>query len=554
MRLTKMRLLPTFKNEKGITEMKETTNSLYSPFICDKLRLSVTSACNANCFYCHNEGQGHFSDHDFLPPAFAASLANYLKETRFRIHKLNITGGEPLLHPHLKEILLSLKPYADKMRLNTNAVLLTDHKIDELLEWGVTSFKIGLDSVWNTVNDPIKAGTLEHIQHIIDYIGNRASVVINMVVSKFNEKYIDDMIDFASKSGAKRLKINELAAYNFRQSAIFDAAHSDAFQIAFNQYYKLCRHFESRKDLGMYDMELPNGFSLRWCADFCKARACGNMYTIINSRGECVVCPVSNETVKIDFSKSPDEITRLFLKLPEKSCGTAGQKYIRDINGNWINRDIITRWKWEKETNPYWKTPEECVYWFADRWKNAKADGILDLGAGLGRHSIFFAQHGYLVHALDLSDYAIRYIQKKKAEYGLPVVAVIGNMEQLPFEDESIGNVFAYNSISHTNQFGIREIFREVYRVLKPNGEFYFTICSKEDSAFSVDAVKLDRDTIIKQKIGPEYGVPHFYTDYAQLKILLGNFQIIKIDHIRSCYYDKSEHASCHYAVLARKI
>lgn len=533
--------------------MKHKKNELYSPFVRDKLRLSVTSACNEHCFYCHNEGQGHFCDHDFLPPEFALSLANYLKESKFRIHKLNITGGEPLLHPYLKDIILSLKPYADKLRLNTNAILLTNYKIDELLAWGVTSFKIGLDSIWDDENNDFKAGKLENIQRIVDYTGNRASIVINMVISKYNYKHIDDMIEFASQCGVKRLKINELVDYNFRQSENFDSSHSDAFQLAFNKYYKLCRRFESHSDFGMYDMELQNDFHLRWCASFCKARSCGNMYTIINSRGECVVCPISNESVEIDFSKDYDEITSLLLHLPARSCGGEGKKFIRDINGTQIDQNIINGWKWETETNKYWKTPAECVYWLADRWKNAKEDGVLDLGAGLGRHSIFFAKQGYSVKAIDISDYAINHINKVKTEYSFPMEAVIGTMEQLPYENESIGNVFAYNSISHTNQFGIREIVREVYRILKPNGEFYFTICSKEDNAFSSNLIKLDCDTVVKQKAGPENGVPHFYTDYEQLKILLSNFIIVKIDRITSCYYDSSEHNSCHYAVLAKK-
>jgi ubiquinone/menaquinone biosynthesis C-methylase UbiE len=81
---------------------------------------------------------------------------------------------------------------------------------------------------------------------------------------------------------------------------------------------------------------------------------------------------------------------------------------------------------------------------------------------------------------MDLSIKGTEHLRKWADRENAAVDIRTGDMLALPYGDSSFDCVFAYHVISHTDTAGIRVIIGELGRVLKPNGEFYLTICSKE--------------------------------------------------------------------------
>lgn len=53
---------------------------------------------------------------------------------------------------------------------------------------------------------------------------------------------------------------------------------------------------------------------------------------------------------------------------------------------------------------------------------------LLDIGSGEGRDACYFAQHGFIVDALEISQPGINKIYKLKERYGLPITPVHNNM------------------------------------------------------------------------------------------------------------------------------
>ena len=53
-------------------------------------------------------------------------------------------------------------------------------------------------------------------------------------------------------------------------------------------------------------------------------------------------------------------------------------------------------------------------------------------------------------------------------------------MVALPYADNSFDSVFACQVISHTDTVGTKKVISEIERVLKPGGEIYISMCSKE--------------------------------------------------------------------------
>lgn len=95
--------------------------------------------------------------------------------------------------------------------------------------------------------------------------------------------------------------------------------------------------------------------------------------------------------------------------------------------------------------------------------KNKK---ILDVGAGTGRVSLPLALAGAQVTALDISEKILELLKRKNKK----ITTVVGEAENLPFENESFDIVTAAFLIVHLKDPKI--FFDEVYRVLKPDGLF----------------------------------------------------------------------------------
>ena len=208
-------------------------------------------------------------------------------------------------------------------------------------------------------------------------------------------------------------------------------------------------------------------------------------------------------------------------------------------------------WDWDIVTQDFWNYPSEDVFYYLEHWKKIGFKNILDLGCGLGRHSIFFAENGFEVHSFDLSENGLeKFVDKIKNEK-LNIHIKLGDMLSLPYEDNYFDCLLAYHSIYHTDPIGMKKVIFEIYRVLKKNGEAFLTFNSKNNPTFTKNTnEKVDENSIVKTE-GTEKGIPHYYADLENLKYVLEKFKIIKIRQIEDIWEDGN---SWHYFVHIKKV
>lgn len=215
-------------------------------------------------------------------------------------------------------------------------------------------------------------------------------------------------------------------------------------------------------------------------------------------------------------------------------------------------------WNWkivENEKEKIWKNPSVESYYLLNRWKLQDKKHFLDLGCGLGRHSILFGKNKFEVSCFDISQEAINRTEEWAEKENLKFDYKVGDMLKLPYDNDQFDCIYCRNVISHTDTEGIKQIIKELDRVMKHNGECYLTLGSKDAWGFKQENWPLiDENTRLRMEEGPEYNVPHFYADYNLTKELFSNFEIINI-HQEIDYYEKQNCTteSCHYHVLIKK-
>jgi 2-polyprenyl-3-methyl-5-hydroxy-6-metoxy-1,4-benzoquinol methylase len=116
-----------------------------------------------------------------------------------------------------------------------------------------------------------------------------------------------------------------------------------------------------------------------------------------------------------------------------------------------VERAEARSWDWDRIDHGRWSEPSPDVYFLLDRWKKIGHRNVLDLGCGIGRHALLFAQHGFAVTAADLSSAGLRILAGEAEKRGLAIETAIADVRKLPFENGSFDAVLAFQSIYHVD-------------------------------------------------------------------------------------------------------
>lgn len=111
------------------------------------LRVSLTDKCNLRCTYCMP------SEHmEWLPRAELLTVDELLRVVRIAVEhgveEVRLTGGEPLLHPQVLDIVAGIAalPNSPRLAITTNAVRLAPIA-QQLVDAGLQRFNISLDTL-----------------------------------------------------------------------------------------------------------------------------------------------------------------------------------------------------------------------------------------------------------------------------------------------------------------------------------------------------------------------------------------------------------------------
>ena len=106
---------------------------------------------------------------------------------------------------------------------------------------------------------------------------------------------------------------------------------------------------------------------------------------------------------------------------------------------------------------------------------------ILDIGAGAGEYSLYFARKGYQISALELADANIAAFQAKMTDDD-PIELVQGNaMDLSRYDDNAFDVVLLFGPLYHLHKEKDKlQCIEEAKRVCKPDGKIFFAFISND--------------------------------------------------------------------------
>jgi len=160
-------------------------------------------------------------------------------------------------------------------------------------------------------------------------------------------------------------------------------------------------------------------------------------------------------------------------------------------------------------------------------FKKQNITKIIELGAGLGRDTIFFAQNSTHVKVLDYSLSGINVINKKAEKLNLSnfiSTKIFDVREKLPFEDNSVDACFSHMlyCMALTNN-DLENLNNEIHRILKPKGINIYTVRHTNDGDFK-KGIHIGEDLYENDGF-----IVHFFSK-DKVKSLLKGFENISID------------------------
>ncbi len=287
------------------------------------LRVSVGTQCNSNCWYCF--GEGIRREEPFISDVEGfAWLVNTLKRN-IKLTSVRFTGGEPLLNPHLTDLISRVKICGiHNIGLTTNGILLPN-MIHDLITAGTTNIAVHIEKlpflinsehneingIWSTlcntnissvqlrVNAVVTKSSLDDIFGIIDYCHqNELNLLLLDLIpnpdlfsaDRFHREYIplsiiEHYIKHKGTHTLKELSPNtRLFSYNQSEiklverfvssdlSRVYCTKRLDWHPILLTPSFRLiwCNHFGAGNDIELIDsVERRDEGSLVSCFEEC---------------------------------------------------------------------------------------------------------------------------------------------------------------------------------------------------------------------------------------------------------------------------------------------
>jgi Predicted Fe-S oxidoreductases len=181
----------------GVRFLGRALGSRYNPLLA---QVVVTRRCNLACGYCNEYD-------DFSPPVpLPTLLARIDHLARLRTASITFTGGEPLLHPHLPDIIRAARGHGMVVTMITNGFRLSRARIEQLNDADLQGMQISID---NLEPDEVSMKSLVSVERKLELLAKHAKFKVN----------VNSVLGISDERTADVITVSETAArFGFQHS------------------------------------------------------------------------------------------------------------------------------------------------------------------------------------------------------------------------------------------------------------------------------------------------------------------------------------------------
>lgn len=212
--------------------------------------IEVTAQCNLSCKHCYNKASPYRPE--YITREIILKCLDFFAENN--VSTVSISGGEPFLHPNIKQVLIDAYDRKLKTLVATNGTLLTNRVINEIKEY-VDYFQISIDGSPEKHDLLRGAGSYEAAIQGVRLLcaqGLQKRTRFRMTISNKN---IDSIVYVVEK--AVQLGLEAVQFSTIRKQGRAEKYYEDNFQMnseqllfAYNLVCKLKQEYQGIIDIG----------------------------------------------------------------------------------------------------------------------------------------------------------------------------------------------------------------------------------------------------------------------------------------------------------------
>lgn len=288
--------------------------------------LVVTRRCNLSCGYCNE------FDHVSSPVPFADLAERISDLARLKTTTVACSGGEPLLHPRIADVVREIRGRGMTATLTTNGYPLTRERIETLNAAGLQAIQISIDNLEPDAVSSKSLSVLEARLHLLAEVA-RFDVNINTVLGPGTRP--TDAVEIARRA----------TDYGFSHSVGLVHGPGGALQSLSDDVRSAYRQVGSRSLLHqfnywLFQRSLVRGRRCRW-----KCRA-GARFLYVSEQGLVHWCSQRQDRPGIPLSSyGVEDIRRAFQtkKACAPYCTINCAHHVSALDG-WRRQDLRDAW------------------------------------------------------------------------------------------------------------------------------------------------------------------------------------------------------------------
>lgn len=257
---------------------------------------------------------------------------------------------------------------------------------------------------------------------------------------------------------------------------------------------------------------------------------------------------VAGINVEVEFPKTPDIV------IVNDGTGSL-EDDVRKI----LEYKVVPKKKWNEDES-YWdayyqdqftksggtvQAPSLFAHAMLENYMK-KGNSLVELGCGNGRDSLYFAENGMNVTGIDVSEVAIRELQRRNTNHCIFICDDFVNAEAIyQIQYDYCYSRFTLHAINEEQE---TQILDKAYKMLKPDGYLFIEARSVHDEKFG-KGQEVEKNAYIYD------GHYRRFIDPAELKSKLENigFGIVEMDESDKFAPSDSERTVC-VRVIAQKV